>query len=44
MVWNYQNADYSFKKLIHCVIYYNFPHTFIRYKTHLNTQVYTFQF
>ena len=25
--WNWQNADYGFKKFSFCVIYYNFPHT-----------------
>jgi len=29
MVWNYENADCSFKKLIYCVVYYNFRHTFV---------------
>jgi len=27
--FNYQNADCSFKKLIYCVSYYNFWHTFV---------------
>jgi len=31
MVWNYQNADCSFKK-IYCVIYYNFRHSLVPYK------------
>jgi len=30
MVWNYQNADGSLKKII-CVIHYNFRHTFVPY-------------
>ena len=29
MVWNWQNADCSFKKCIYCVIYYNFRHTVV---------------
>ena len=29
MVWNYQNADCSLKKIIYCVVYYNFRHSVV---------------
>jgi len=30
MVWSYQNGDFSFrKKTFYCVIYYNYPQTFV---------------
>ena len=32
MVLNYENADCSLKQYIYCVIYYNFRHTFVRYR------------
>jgi len=31
MVWNYQNDEFSLKKLSYCVIYYNFRHISVPY-------------
>ena len=31
-VWQHQNADCSLRKNFHCVIYYNFRHTFVPYR------------
>jgi len=31
MIWNDQNADWSFKKWIYSVIYYSFRHTVVPY-------------
>jgi len=39
MAWNYQNVDCSLKRLIYCVVYYNFRRTFVPYASDVTSSL-----